>query len=141
MNAVDRGPYAFVDHIYAAPQDRGLNKGFFRIREYQLTQWDQKRAQVVYKTLGFKIECDSLEEALKRILFECERKFSFVRQGREFFLEEMHVFVEEIEGMPPSIEIVAGNEEAIFDLFTVLGVNEILKKSVPQYLESSDALK
>lgn len=141
MNAIDRGPYAFIDHIYVDSQDRDLSKGFFRIREYQLTQWKQKKVQVIHKISGFKMECDTLEEARKWILSGYEEEFSFARQGREYFLEEMRIYVEEIEGMLPSIEIVAANSEVIFDLFKVLGATEIIKRSVPQYLVSSGSFK
>ncbi|MBS0649300.1 MAG: hypothetical protein JSS10_08775 [Verrucomicrobia bacterium] len=141
MNAIDKGPYAFMDHIYVDSQDRDLNKGFFRIRTYQMTQWDQKRMQVVHKISGFQMECDTWEEALRPIFSQYEKKFSFARQGREYFLGEIRIYVEEIEGMPASIEIIAGNNEEIFDLFKKLGTKEIIKRSVPQYLESSGAFK
>jgi hypothetical protein len=48
----------------------------------------------------------------------------------------MHIYVEEIENMPTSIEIVALNEEVIFEFLKILEVTKILKESVPQYLKS-----
>lgn len=150
QHAVYRGDYAFTDYIYINKQTNTLlNDEYLRIREYQLTRWQQKAVVVVYKIRNphkdnhqilFQYEFDTLEEA-KQIVPSCMgMQCSFFRHGWEYLLENMRIFVEEIENLPPSIEVIAPSQEEILSLFDTLGVIEILHDSVPEWYCKSNPL-
>lgn len=140
--AVFKGDYAFTDHIYSEGDHSNLNDAFFRIRHYQRTKWQQKNVVIVHKIrdvqngdhqLLFKQECDTLEEAEQFIPINYLKRCSFSRCGLEYCLESMRIYVEEIEGLPPSIEVVASSRQEILNLFKYLDVTELLTDSVPQW--------
>lgn len=126
-----KGEYSFTDYIYK-PADRSidLNKEFIRLRVYQNTNWNQKKFVISHKikeipgcsgrTVYF-CECDSLEEA-EQILSEKETQFmfSFSRLGYEYSLQGMRIFVEDIQKLPPTIEIIASCADDINYLFNEL---------------------
>lgn len=138
-NAVYQGDYAFNDTIYA---EDDFNDEFFRVRQYLLTRWKQKSVVVVHKVkdpeggrhqVRFEGECDSIAQAESHIPLSFSKKCFFFRRGWEYSLGNMRVFVEEIEGLPPSVEVIAASKEEIFDLFDDLNVSEVLTGSVPEW--------
>lgn len=140
MNAVYQGDYVFKDCIYSKDQI-DLNPQFVRVRQYQKTQWQQKLVVISHKirdihgskTLS-QIECNTREEAIGFIPKEFNHLFSFSRKGWEYTAPEaVRIFIEEIDGLPPSVEIIAQNKESIHSLFSHLGVIEILSDSVPEW--------
>lgn len=150
-NATYQGDYAFNDYIYSdLNSHKNLNDEFFRVREYQLTRWQQKSVIVVHKIrdqqgqnhqILFEKECDILSEAQQHVPWHFSSRCSFFRRGWEYCLNNMRIFVEEIEGLPPSVEIIASSEEEILKLFEKINITNVLIDSVPEwYCKSSDAI-
>lgn len=138
-----KGEYAFTDYIYInCNSNKNLNEEFLRIREYKITRWQQKPVVVIYKIrnlqgeghqIQFYQEFETLTEGEQTIPSHFSKKCSFFRHGWEYQLRDMRIFVEEIDSLPPSIEVIANSQEEIFSLFNNLGVIEILSDSVPQW--------
>ena len=138
-NADYQGDYAFKDHVYS---DKNLNDEFFRIREYQITRWQQKAVVAVYKIrdlqlqnhqILFEKEFDTIDEAQLYIPEHFSNRCAFFRYGWEYRLGNMRIFVEEIDGLSPSIEIIAKSKEEIFNLFSKIDIVNILTDSVPEW--------
>jgi hypothetical protein len=142
-NAIYQGNYAFNDYIYSdLNSNKNLNDEFFRIREYQITRWQQKSVVVVHKIrdqqaqnhqILFEKECDTLVQAQQHIPWHFSSRCSFFRHGWEYRLDNMRIFVEEIDGLPPSIEIIARSQEEVFNLFNKINIVNILIDSVPEW--------
>lgn len=136
------GEYAFTDWIYRPPIDIDLNREFVRIRLYEKTGWPQKAIVVTHKIRDLRressvlvqTECDCIEEAFEKIPYFFVRELFFFRTGWEYSLENMNIYVEAIEEMPPSIEVIAPTQGEIFELFHDLKVTEILSDSVPAWV-------
>lgn len=138
-----QGDYAFKDHIYSDLNfHKSLNDEFFRIREYQITGWEQKPVVAVYKIrdlqqqnhqILFEKEFDTVDQAQQYIPKHFSNRCSFFRIGWEYRLNNMRIFVEEIDKLPPSIEIIARSQEEIFNLFSKINAVNILTDSVPEW--------
>lgn len=76
---------------------------------------------------------NTLEEAKKFIPIDFYKSFSFSRCGWEYCLESMLIYVEEIDGLSPSIEVIAPSYQEILMLFKDLKIAEILTDSVPEW--------
>lgn len=150
-NAIYQGDYAFNDHIYSDLNSyKNLNDEFFRIREYQITRWQQKSVVAVYKIrdlqsqnhqILFEKEFDKFGQAQQHTPEYFSNRCSFFRCGWEYHLNNMRIFVEEIDGLPPSIEIIARSQEEIFNLFSKINIVNILTDSVPEwYCKSNEDL-
>lgn len=143
LNATFKGEYAFMDYIYhSKDRDYDLNKEFVRLRIYQKTHWDQKMVEFSHKLknnqgsgLKFKMQFDSLEEA-EAVLSDYKFAFSFKRRGFEYELGYMRIFIEEIQGLPPSVEIVSSKKDDLDQLFENLAPVQILSDSVPRLIEN-----
>lgn len=140
-DAVFQGEYAFNDTIYADVGE-GCEDDFFRVRQYFVTRWKQKAVVVVRKVreaqggrhqLRFEKEYDTLSQAEEEIPGHFSKECSFFRRGWEYCLGNMRVFVEEIEGLPASVEVIAPTKEEVFVLFNALQVSEVLTDSVPEW--------
>lgn len=141
LEAEDLGDYAFVDHIFGKDD---INSEVIRIREYMKSQYQHAQFVMHYKVRELKEgnhsfpwerEFDSYKEALNSVPQEFKPKLHFFRKGREYLLREAHLQLEEIEGMPPSLEIVAPKISDINQIFQSLPTGQILEVSVPKYLE------
>lgn len=144
MGAVFKSEYAFTDYIYQ-PKDHkvDLNKEFIRLRAYKKTAWKQKNFVIVHKikeTQGLTgktplhKEFDSLTEAQQE-LKGYTLDFYFYRIGWEYTLDNMKIFVEDIQGLQPTIEIVAPTKNEIDTLFKKLPIVTIINNSVPWLIE------
>ena len=141
--AIYQGDYAFNDYIYSnCDSSGGLNDEFFRIREYEITRWKQKPVVAVHKVRNPQEEChkilfegeyDTLAQAQQQIPPYFSKKCSFFRRGWEYRIENMRIFVEEIDKLPPSVEVIAKSQEEIFSLFETIKVVNILNDSVPEW--------
>ncbi len=137
------GDYAFKDHIYSdLHSHKSLNDEFFRIREYQITRWQQKPVVAVYKIrdshlqnhqILFQKEFDTFDQAQQYIPKHFSNRCSFFRRGWEYRLNHIRIFVEEIDQLPPSIEIIARSQEEIFNLFNKINIVNMLTDSVPEW--------
>jgi hypothetical protein len=142
-----QGEYAFQDYIFQPKLIKNkfdLNKEFIRIRAYQKTNWVQKSIELVHKvksTQGgvgvtkLKQEFDEIEEARIFLGSDYIQAFSFGRQGIEYKLETLRMFVENIESLPASIEIIAHSKEKINWLFDQIAPVKIVFDSVPKLIE------
>lgn len=142
MQAQFKGEYAFEDQIYH-PTDKpyNLNQEFVRLRIYQKTNWNQKRIEFCHKIRqskekGEKQQFDTANEALP-LLKNHRLAFSYKRHGFEYTLGTMRLFVEDIEGLPNSIEIIATADSQITAFFAHIQPIQIFKDSVPKLLENS----
>lgn len=141
--ATYQGDYAFNDYIYSNRDSKvDLNDEFFRIREYEKTRWKQKLIVAVHKVRNPQGEChkilfegeyDTLAEAQQQIPMVFSKKCSFFRRGWEYHIESIRIFVEEIDGLPPSVEMIAKSQEEILSLFDKIKIVSILTDSVPQW--------
>lgn len=147
VGATFKGEYSFIDNIYSptsCTKSINLNTEFVRLRSYKKTMWIQKNFVLVHKqknkpgvsgiTLMHR-EFDTLAEAQQAIAYPL--LFSFSRIGYEYSLNNIRIFVEEIQGLPTSIEIIAHNEQEIIDLFARVNATAIINDSVPKLIEKS----
>lgn len=150
QQAVYKGDYAFTDYIYSDGNFDNLNDGYFRIRDYHITKWKQKAVAVIHKIRDplqgdhrtqFKHECDSLEEAEKLVSANFHKKFSFSRRGWEYALNDLSIYVEEIDGLNPSVEVLGPSREKILELFQRLQVISIINDSVPEWYNKMENSK
>lgn len=150
LGATFKSEYAFSDYIYQ-PKDTNwnLNKEFIRLRVYEKTNWDQKKYVLVHKmkkTQGItgKIlihkEFDEITQAQDELKNDYSFMFSFYRKGWQYSLDDNQIFVEDIESLNPTIEVVALNQNFIDDLFTKLSIKNVIDSSVP-YLFQQKVVK
>lgn len=57
-----------------------------------------------------------------------------MREGWQYNLGDSRIFIEDIDGFKPSIEIVSETEQEIQDLLNKIGIMEIIKESVPEVM-------
>lgn len=143
--ALFKSEYAFTDSIYSykdSPFD--LNKEFIRLRKYEKTAWAQKNIVLVHKQIDvrgqvginlFKKEFDTVDQA-SHALIHHQLLFSFMRTGTEYYWNDMRIFVEDIQGLPPSVEVIAPSSEQIISFFGMFNA-KIITESVPALMEKS----
>lgn len=145
--SVIQGDYEFRDYIYqptnvATRYD--LNKEFVRIRVYHKTNWIQKSVELVHKIKStqsmvgltkIKKEFDKVEEAIAFLGSQYIEIFSFERKGVEHKLNNSRLFVEDIEGLPKSIEVIAYSQEDLKWIFQQVDPITILFDSIPKLIE------
>lgn len=144
LKAVPKGDYSFQDYIYQPKEGKyDLNQEFVRLRVYQKTNWGQKRVELTHKIKNqqgytgenkLKKQFDSMSQA-EDFLINYEIAFSYNRRGIEYNLGNSRIFLEEIEGLPPSIEVLSPSRESIDQLFDSLHPTKILSDSVPKLIE------
>lgn len=145
-HAVFKGNYSFKDYIYY-PNDRefDLNKEFVRLRTFQKTNWNQKPVELVYKlktfsdrsgSTQFKKQFDCLENAID-FLNNYKLAFSYARNGFEYSLGSIRIFLEDIDSLPPSLELLSNSKEEMNKLFNLLAPVQILSDSVPRLIQKN----
>ncbi len=148
LGAVFDSDYAFKDVIFVPQKDRyDLNGGFLRARVYIKNNWPTKKVVLVKKQIKFKNvgkedtiilrqEFDTEQQASdfvkKEFGSEFKRSFEYEREGWQYNLEGCRIFVEDIKGYKPSIEIETDTEDQINSLFEKIGVVEKIKTSIPE---------
>jgi len=134
LNANYKGSYSFCDHIYF-PKVSSSKISYARIRMYQESKWDHKPIVLTIKSPSSKViykeEYDSLKEAQTKIKSEFEYSFQFSRQGWEYSWKNCSLFVENIENMPDTMEVIAKTEQEIVNIFTLVKAQQIINTSVP----------
>lgn len=150
LNAEFKGEYEFNDYIYY-PQDKtfDLNEEFVRLRVYQKTQWDQKMVELSHKvknapgisgSLKFKKQFNTMEEA-NAFLLDYRFAFSYQRKGFEYRLDDVKIFLEYVQDLPPSAELVSPSKKSIDQLFAKLVPVQILTDSVPKLIQNTTGNK
>lgn len=151
MGAVIQGDYAFRDHIYQPKMKEkfDLNKEFVRIRVYQKTNWTQKSVALIHKVKSpekavgstkMKEEFDAFEEAVNFLGHSYIEIFNFQRQGIEYKLDDSRIFLEDIDDLPRSIEVIAPSEDESGRILRQINAAEILLDSVPKLIEKKMVL-
>lgn len=144
LGAVYRGEFSFKDIIYQSSAP--LNEDFVCMRIYSQTNWDEGDVVVQRKKTEWidrgKIDHDVLkkgfdseEEALDYIAAHCsdfKRSFEFSRVGWEYSLPGYAIFVEGVEGYPPSVEIKAEDAASLQDMLQQLHVTDIIRDSMAE---------
>ena len=143
--------YAFKDIIFIPKSGNfDLNKEFVRIRVYTKTDWPTKdvvliKKQAEWKKQGkvdktlLKKEFDTEQEAfdfIEKNLPDLKKGFEYSREGWQYQLGNSRIFIEDIKGYKPTIEIEA--EDKLDNLFDKIGVLEKLKDSVPEIIRKNN---
>ncbi len=145
IGASQLSDYAFKDYIYH-PKERAydLNLEFVRLRVFQKASWNQKMVELVHKVkikqgitgeLKLKRQFDKPQEA-NDFLKSYVLTFSYGRKGKEYGLENLKIFLEDIEGLPPSIEILAPSKREMDTFFHGLPSASMVSDSVPKLIEA-----
>lgn len=140
LGAEYKGDYLCTEYVYAVnAQNVDLDNEFIRLRDYARTNWNQKRFCFVHKKMElpdltrrvvYSHECDTLAEA-QEVVKEYALLCSYSRQGWEYHVNGMKIYIEDIQGINPSIEII-GQDRAIIDaLLKQLSVEEVVSHSLP----------
>lgn len=147
-NAEFKGAYAFTDHIYLPPQSN-LAQEFWRIRHYHKTAWNQKLVNLTHKkqklpdTKPMKIsyqEFDTVNESQAHLPKDYEEMCHFHRMGEEYLWERFHIFLESVEFLPPSLEIVSPKPlDEIKSFMVSLGVRSFFVHAVPELVMGYNA--
>lgn len=145
LGATFKSEYAFTDYIYQPKETHwNLNKEFIRLRVYEKTNWDQKKCVLVHKMkktpgitgkLLIHKEFDEITQAQQEVKDDYAFMFSFYRKGWQYSLHGSQIFIEDIENLNPTIEIVASDKDHIDDLFTKLSITDLIEYSVPYLIQ------
>ncbi len=149
LGAAFNSNYAFKDIIFVPKKaECNLSDDFLRVRVYTKNNWPTKKVVLVRKQTEFKDtgkidniilkkEFDAEQEAVDFVATELEtefeRGFEYEREGWQYDFGKHRIFVEDIKGYKPSIEIEADSEE-IESLFTKIGVIEKIRVSIPEVM-------
>ena len=154
LGAKFKNNYSFKDIIFVpkAKGDHSLSNDFVRVRVYIKTNWPTKNVVLVRKktewknhgkidNVVLKEEFDSQEEAFayidKNLGPDFEKGFEYYREGWEYELDSCRIFIEDIKGYRPTIEIEAEDEEDLDSRLNKIGAVEILKESVPEIMRKN----
>jgi adenylate cyclase class IV len=152
LGGIFKSEYAFKDVIFVPiKEDFNLSDDFLRMRIYTKNDWPTKNIVLVRKQTEFtstgkvgkvilKQEFDNEKSALdfinKNLASEFKKGFEFSRTGWQYELGNNRIFIEDIQGFKPSVEIEANTEEELKTLFNKLDVLEKVKESVPEVVRS-----
>lgn len=132
-NAYYKESYQFTDLIYF-PIAKSKKIGYARIRMYP-NNFDVKRIVLTIKSPSqivlHKSEHAQINEALAFIKDEFTYAFTFSRRGWEYCWRNCRLFLEEIENLPPSLEIIAETQAEIAHIFELIHASAILDQPVP----------
>lgn len=148
LDAEFKGDYEFTDHIYKSKHSDkiDLDQQFVRIREYDKSQWKHKKFVLVHKLTSWKKgekkskkklkeEFDTLNDAEKK-LKDYELYFRFHRTGSQYEFKDSKIFVENLEYLGPSIEIISNDKKTLDNLFNKLQITERFSHCVPKLIEN-----
>lgn len=145
LSASLQGNYAFIDMFYH-PIDGSydFNTEFVRLRMYQKSQWKHKQVVIAHKrkhlsdtravTIAHR-EFDTYVDAIKELISTHRQAFQVARTGIEYAWHGARIFVEDIESMPITVEIVAPTEQLVAQIATLLGCHEVLSDNVPAFIQ------
>ena len=133
--------YAFTDTIFLKP-GADISKEYWRIRLYHKTNWNQKQVNLTYKKYipeqGQHLskilyqEYDCVEDTEKSLPEKCREVLHYTRQGLEFKHASFHIFLEDIEGIPSTVEIVSDLPLGqVKEFMASIGVQKYFTQSVP----------
>jgi len=144
-----KGYYILKDIIFVPKkEDYNLSNDFVRVRVNIKSDWPTKKVILVRKQTEFKEtgkidnvilkeEFDTEEESfafIKDKLSEFRKGFEYERDGWQYQLNDNRIFIEDIKGWKPSVEIEAESKERLKELFDKIGILETVKSSVPEIM-------
>ena len=112
------------------------------------SDWSTKKVILVRKQTKFK-DTGKIDNIILRKEFELEEKsfafikeklsefkkgFEYEREGWQYQLNDNRIFIEDINGWKPSVEIEAKSEKQLKELFDKIGIVELVKSSVPEIM-------
>ncbi|UCD03983.1 MAG: hypothetical protein JSW73_05635 [Candidatus Woesearchaeota archaeon] len=129
-------------------EDYNLSDDFVRVRVNIKSNWPTKRVILTRKQTDFREigkvdnvilseEFDTEEEAfsfIEKNLPEFQKGFEYEREGWQYQLKHNRIFIEDIKGWRPSVEIEAKSEEELKELFDKIGILELVKDSIPKIM-------
>lgn len=146
MNFISKGSYTFEDWIYH-PKDYlyNLNHEFIRARVYTNSNWnDLQPGSVILvhklRASGETIkrhELFSITEADHLLRDSHQRHFSISRTGEEFQINDDRIFIEDIESLKPTIEVISNSKERTLEILDIFNHQGIIYDSVPQLIYKS----
>ncbi len=140
--------YKFKDIIFSEKKDSNLSKDFLRLRVYVKNNWPTKDFVLVRKKTEFK-ETGKLSKTILKKEFDNEQNsieyiknnfpkykkiVEYSREGWQYQLDKNRIFVENIEGYKPSIEIESENESGLKRVLDEVNILESLKEPVPEIM-------
>lgn len=146
-----RNHYILKDTIYIPRNGQyDLSHDSIRIRENIKTNWPVKKYILTRKqtqssgtgkidNVIMKKEFDTEEEAstyMDQNMPDFMKGFEYEKEGWQYQLDKNRIFIEDIKGWKPSIEIEAGTEKEIDDLLARIGIIETVHSSVPEIMRS-----
>ena len=144
LGAKSKSSYNFDDHIYKSSE---INDEYIRVRKYNKTQWHQKLVSYTHKkilkfdkrakTIGSK-EFDSIVQAKEYLPKEFLFKYSFNRVGEEYTLSDCRLYLEDIQALKPSIEVLCNTKTEVYGMLAALSIKDtdIIRGSVPIIIET-----
>lgn len=145
LGCVFKGTYSFKDQIYHPKKKKyDLDQEFMRLRVYEVSNWNQKNVQLIHKK---KIRQNLSGNALLRLEFENPSEgeaflnqthdlaFAASRQGVEYTINHIRIFVEKIEHLESSIEVLGSSEEEVMSILKAVEYVGLLAHSVPKTVE------
>ena len=145
--------YAFKDIIFVpSVGDFNLTDDFVRVRVYSKTNWPTKNVIVVRKQTKFveggkvsdvvlKKEFDTEEEALsflEKNVSGFEKGFEYSREGWQYELNGLKIFIEDVEGFKPSVEVISKDEKSLEEILSKLNVLERCNESLPELIKKKN---
>ncbi len=142
-----KGSYKFKDLIYHPKNGNyDLNREFMRLRLYEKSNWDylprgsvtlvhkvKPNPQITGQILQ-KYDFSHFSEA-EDFLYSTHRyAFSASRTGTEYKSDGLRIFVEDIEFLKPSVEVIAETKKQVLSFLHRLGHLGITSDSVPQLI-------
>ena len=151
LGGVLKGIYSFKDIIFIPISKKiNLNEEFIRLRVYKINNWPTKNIILNYKKtfwkngtkrskIILKKEFDKKEQAIKFInrYFnkQLRRYFEYSRKGWEYFIGKKRIFVEDIKGFKPSVEIETKDKNELNKIFKQLKIIKKISDTVPKAME------
>ena len=123
LGGLFKSNYSFTDVIFLSTSKKiNLNKEFIRLRIYKISSWPTKKIVLVHKKAEWKKESkvsncllkkefDTNKEAHsfinKKFGDKIKKGYEFFRKGWEYKLGKINLYVENIKGLKPTVEIEA----------------------------------
>ncbi len=139
--------YIFRDIIFLS-REKGVLDDIVRVRVYIKSNWPTKKVVLIKKknewanqtkrsNIFLKKEFDKEKEAfdfIKERLPEFIRGPEYEREGWQYDFDDCQIFLEDIKGFKPSIEIESEDERKMDYLFKKLRIVNFLKESIPEIM-------
>jgi len=144
LGAEFKDDYSFNIVIFV-PSGGQVSKEYLRLKVYEVNNWDSKGFILTHKKKDngwkclLKKEFDTEEEVMNFIHDEFkgfEMAFEFFREGWQYQLGDVRIFVEDVKGFKPSVEIEAETRGDLDKVLKEFEVIETLEASMAEIMEN-----